>query len=163
MASVIEPALARHGQLGFMADWASKLTGAVLRIAGLLHVADSVAEGYEPWHRSIDANVVNRARDVGSYLTFHAIAAIRVMGADPATSDAEYLLAWIRHKSLRSFTAREAHRSAQTRFKRAAELDSALLLLADRGYIRSRPRSDRRSGRPSEVYAVNPKTLEGGN
>jgi hypothetical protein len=37
----IEPTLARDGELGTLADWGSKYAGAVARIAGLLHLAES--------------------------------------------------------------------------------------------------------------------------
>jgi hypothetical protein len=160
VAEIIEPALARHGQFGFMADWASKLIGAVTRIAGLLHVADATASAREPWSYPIDAAVINRARDIGRYLLFHAMAAIRTMGADPALSDAEYVLGWVRHKGLRSFTLRDAHRSAQSRFRRATDLRPALDLLADHGYLRAEAQGAPKSGRPSESYEVNPMTFE---
>ena len=42
----LEPRLGPDGDLGPIADWASKLAGAVVRIAGVLHLATHVTDGY---------------------------------------------------------------------------------------------------------------------
>jgi hypothetical protein len=41
----VEPQLSEFGELGRMADWGGKIVGAVVRIAGLLHMTDLAGEG----------------------------------------------------------------------------------------------------------------------
>lgn len=160
-AAILEPSLAEYGQFGFMADWAGKLTGAVVRIAGLLHIADCVTDRTDPWDTPIEVETVERARTIGSYLLRHAMAAMQAMGEDEAIGNAKYVLGLIRRKDWATFTARDVQRAAQTRFRNADAVRPPLDCLADRGYIRQRLRLDAPKGRPpSPEYDVNP-LLEG--
>jgi hypothetical protein len=81
-AAELEPKLAPLGELGSITDWAGKLVGAVVRIAGLLHMAQHLGEE-TPWTRPITVDTVARAILVGRYLIPHARAAYATMGADP--------------------------------------------------------------------------------
>jgi hypothetical protein len=81
-AEWIEPQLGLHGELGHMADWAGKLAGAVVRIAGLLHMAEH-ADDSAPWGHSISEATFIRAVRIGEYAIPHAQAAHALMGADP--------------------------------------------------------------------------------
>jgi len=90
----IEPRLrAGTGNLGDVRDWASKLVGAAVRIAGLLHLAEHLTDG---WGKPIEAPTMERAIKLAGYFTEHARAAFRQMGSDPVISDALALLGWIR-------------------------------------------------------------------
>ncbi len=153
----LEPQLAEFGELGNMTDWAGKLAGAVARIAGLLHMADHT--GAEAEALPMAAETVARAIRLARYLIPHATAAFDAMGADPVVGKAKLILRWIEHENLSSFTRRDAHQSARGVFKRVDEVDPALAILIDRGFIRRRDEPTKGSpGRPaSPVYDVNPK------
>jgi hypothetical protein len=102
-----EPRLAvSGGALAGMQDWASKLPGAVGRIAGILHLiteaerflqrssSDQTQEHrnehepqrprtrvrFEPWSTPISASTVQAAITIGHYLTAHAEHAFSMMG-----------------------------------------------------------------------------------
>ena len=88
----LEPRLADGDELEHLRDWASKLTGAVARIAGILHMAKH-SDLAEPWHVPIDMETTNSAVSIGTpYLIDHALAAFGQMGADPIVDYARYLL-----------------------------------------------------------------------
>ena len=154
----LEPQLAEGGELGAMADWAGKLVGAVARIAALFHLGDRAMEP-QPWAAPITADVARRAIRLGrEYLIPHARAAYAEMGADPALTAAQHVLAWIEQGKVTAFTKREAFNALRGRFQRAGDVDEPLRALEERGYIRPAPPPDRPGpGRkPSPGYTVNP-------
>jgi replicative DNA helicase len=149
----LEPRLAAGADLGHLADWAGKLAGAVVRVAGLLHVADRVRAA------TIPAATVDRATRIAAYLLPHALAAFDEMGADPRTEDAGYVLERIRANGWDRFTRRDLHRVTRSRFAVPADLDPVLALLAEHGYVRpvEQPTRSPKGGRPpSPAYEVNP-------
>jgi len=159
----LEPRLGEGGELGDIADWAGKLAGAVLRVAGLLHMADLVNERTS-WDVPLPAATLGRAVQVARYLIEHAHAAFALMGMDPLVDAARFVLAWVRRKGLESFTEREAFEATKGRFKKVDALRPALALLANHGYVRLRA-VDPRQGpgrKPSPAYAVNPFAHEQG-
>ena len=81
-----EPRFRAEGDLAHMTDWGGKLVGAAVRIAGLLHLAKHLRDG---WSQPISADTFADARDLGEYFTAHAKAAYDAIGADPATADAK--------------------------------------------------------------------------
>jgi len=151
----LEPRLAPQGDLGSIADWGSKLAGAVVRIAGLLHLAGGLTTALLA---PIDEATLIAATKIGDYFLAHAIAAYGLMGADPASMDAFALLEWIERGDKVSFSRRDAHYHNQARFPRVADLAPALDLLVAHGYIRPREQADQAGpGRPrSPVFDVNP-------
>ncbi|HZD71579.1 MAG TPA: YfjI family protein [Actinomycetes bacterium] len=156
----LEPRLApAAGDLAHLADWAAKLNGAACRIAGLLHLAAHFRDG---WARPISADTLGGALRLAGYLVEHALAVFDLMGADPRTDDARWLLDWIARTGRQQFTRRDAHQAApRGRFRKAADLDPPLALLEEHGYIRRAdpepPRDPRGRGRPpSPRYLVNP-------
>ncbi len=123
----VEPRLAPGGAWGHIVDWGSKYTGAVVRTAGLLHLAEHLRDG---WGKPIAADVVDQAATLGRYFAGHALAAFDDMGADPVVEDARYILAWISRTSCERFTRRELFSAvARGRFRKAADLDAPLNLL----------------------------------
>ena len=154
-AEELEPRLAPDGDLGHIADWASKLIGATGRIAGLLHLAANLRDG---WGKPITEDTMAAAIRAAGYFTAHALAAFDGMGADPLLEDARHVLAWLTRTQAEKFTKRDLFRATQSRFRKIADLDPVLAILDQHGYIRQDEPADRPGPgrRPSPEYAVHP-------
>jgi replicative DNA helicase len=154
----LEPRLAAGGgDLAQLAGWAAKLAGATCRLAGLLHLARHLRHG---WTQPIGADTFAGALRLAGYLVEHARAVFDLMGADPRLDDARWLLDWISRTNRAQFSRRDAHAAApRGRFRKATDLDPALRLLEEHGYLR-RVDADRpgpKGGRPaSPRFLVNP-------
>ena len=155
--SRVEPQLAELGALGAMTDWAGKLVGLVVRLAGLLHTAEH-SQNAAPWNIPIACQTVERAIRIGEYLIPHARAAYTCMGADPAVEDAKRVLAWVRREGLSSFSKRQLFQALRGYFKRVSQLEPALSVLAEHSYVRFQTVGPRLGAgrKPSPVYEVNP-------
>jgi hypothetical protein len=81
------------------------------------------------------------------------------MGADPRVDDARWLLEWIGRTGQAQFSRRDAHQAARGRFRKAGDLEPALALLEEHGYLRrvDADSSGPKGGRPpSPRFLVNP-------
>jgi hypothetical protein len=142
-----------------VAGWAAKLAGATCRLAGLLHLASHLHDG---WAQPISADILAGAIRLADYLIEHARAVFDLMGADQRLDDARWLLDWIARTNRTQFSRRDAHRAApRGRFATATDLEPALRLLEEHGYLRRvdpEPSQDPRGrGRPaSPRFLVNP-------
>jgi hypothetical protein len=157
----LEPELGPGGSLHHLADWGSKLAGAVLRIAGLLHLATNFKTGYR---EAITSGTFEQAVRIGNYFRAHSIATQELMVGGTTLGDGRVLLDWISSRKPSTFSKREAHRALQSRFAGAAELDPALELLDANGWIRRRPDepiAPQGGRRPSPLYDVHPGVLDG--
>ncbi|MEP6652255.1 MAG: DUF3987 domain-containing protein [Myxococcales bacterium] len=159
-AESIEPRLGASGDLHHIADWAGKLAGAAVRIAGLLHSA-ACAEARQPVAGAISGpTMASAVRIAGEYLIPHAMVTTGVMGANPEEDAARAV--WGRIQGLRrsEFTERDLHQllRGQARFAKAASVRVALELVAERGYIKQAPAMPKTgAGRqPSPSWEVNP-------
>lgn len=154
----VEPRLAPGGAWSHIVDWGSKYTGAVVRIAGLIHLAEHLRDG---WGRPVDVDTVKRAAQIGEYYATHALGAFDDMGADLATRNARTILAWIERTDSRAFTKREVFRALKSsQLPTAGDFDAPLSVLEAHGYIRQLdpPPSKRAGGRPpSPSFLVNPE------
>jgi replicative DNA helicase len=153
----LEPRLAADsGDLAHLAGWAAKLAGATCRLAGLLHLASHLPDG---WARPISADTFAGAIQLADYLTDHARAVFDLMGADSRVDDARWLLDWIGRTDRSQFSRRDAHQAARGRFRKATDLEPTLALLEEHGYLR-RVDADfagPKGGRPaSPRFLVNP-------
>ena len=121
----LEPRLAAgSGDLAHLAGWAAKLAGATCRLAGLLHLASHLRDG---WAQPIGADTFAAAIRLADYLVEHARAVFDLMGADPRVDDARWLLDWIARTSRAQFSRRDAHLAApRGRFPKATDLEPAL-------------------------------------
>jgi replicative DNA helicase len=153
----IEPRLDRDtGDLAGIVDWASKQIGEVARIAGLLHLATHLRDG---WGRPVAEDTMRAALQVGDYYTVHALAAFDHMSADLVLEDARAICRWLERTRPQRFTKREAHMGlSRSRFPKVGDLDAPLDLLEQHGYIRSIPEPERAGPgrRPSPAYEVHP-------
>jgi replicative DNA helicase len=151
----VEPRLAAGGAWGHIVDWGSKYTGAVVRLAGLIHLGEHLRDG---WGKPITGETIQRAAIVGEYFAAHALAAFDDMGADPATRNARHILAWIERTGATAFTKRDAFRALKcAQLPTAADFDPPLAVLEAHGYVRQLDTPARPGGgRPSVSYLVHP-------
>jgi hypothetical protein len=155
----LEPRLAAgSGDLAHLAGWAAKLAGATCRLAGLLHLAGHLRIG---WAYPISPDTFAAAIRLADYLIEHARATFDLMGADPRVDDARWLLDWIGRTNQVQFSRRDAHQAARGRFRKATDLEPALTLLEEHGWLRrvdAEPSRDPHGrGRPaSPRFLVNP-------
>jgi replicative DNA helicase len=161
-----EPQLRPSGRLGEIQRWASKLTGHLVRIAVLLHVAERINQGSDAWKQPISADTWGRARQFAEYLIPHALAAFHLMRVDGAFGQAEVILDWIRDKQRTRFSRRELFDQLRgARFPRVEALEPALALLVEYGYLRRLPDEVPGviGGRPERNrYQVHPEVLRPG-
>jgi replicative DNA helicase len=131
----LEPRLAAgSGDLAHLAGWAAKLAGATCRLAALLHLASHLRDG---WANPIGADTLAAAVRLADYLIDHARAVFDLMGADPRIDDARWLLNWMSRTDRTQFSRRDAHAAApRGRFPKATDLEPALRLLEEHGYLR---------------------------
>jgi Protein of unknown function (DUF3987) len=156
-ADAVELAQADDGVLASIRDWASKLAGAVARIAGGLHLVQHYQDP-EPWTIPISEETILAAWAIGDYLKAQALAAYAMMGADPNVSLAQRLLRWIERHGLKEFSLRDCHQHHRN-VTRPEDLLPGLDILEGRGFLR-RLASMEPSGpgrRPSPVFQVCPK------
>jgi replicative DNA helicase len=159
LGNEIEPQLVGTGALAGLADWGAKYVGAVCRIAGLLHLAEHGVGG----HRiPVTAATFASAAGIGAYYKEHAIAAFTRMRVDQTTSDAEYLLGLIRRSNQLEVSTRDLFTAAyRGRFRRVAELDPAIAVLVDHGWLvpEGRQATTGRGRPPSPRWHVHPSAL----
>lgn len=153
----IEPQLGEFGDLGYISDWAGKLVGAVARIVGILHMATH-ADSSAPWEIPISADTVEGAVTIGMYLIPHAKAAFNLMGGDPSIEHAKFILRWINHHHLTSFSKRDLHQGVKGTIKKIDDLDKPLMVITDHGFVRQRtdPAPTGPGRKPSPTFDVNP-------
>lgn len=155
--AAIEPQLGEFGPLGEMADWGSKLPGAVARIAGSLHLAAHAREP-RPWEVPIDREMIEAAIAIGEYAIPHALAAANAMGLDSGDGDARYLLRWLLKEGRSIYAKQEIWQGTRGRFDQTKRLDQAIDRLAEHRYIRPLALPERSGpGRPpAPRYEMNP-------
>jgi replicative DNA helicase len=144
--------------LAHLTDWAGKAVGAMMRIAGLLHLAEHLTTGYA---RPISIETMTAAHNLLDYYTAHTLAAFDMMTTDETTDRARHLLDWIRTTQTTRFSARDAFTNQpRTRFPKMNDLDPALALLEQHGYLKRLPGppTTGRGRPPAPVYEVNPNT-----
>lgn len=144
------------GDLAAIVDWASKQTGATVRVAALLHVASHLEDG---WGLPVGADTMRAAITVMDYYASHAAAAFDLMGVDQVLDDARVLYRWIERTGAAQFTKRDAFNGvSRSRFAKVGDLDAPLDLLEQHGYIRRVPEPERTGPgrRPSPAYLVHP-------
>ncbi|MEV3937296.1 DUF3987 domain-containing protein [Glycomyces sp. NPDC049804] len=144
-----EPRLAPGGEWESILAWANKWTGQIVRIAGLLHIAEHGFVGrYDP----IEADTIDAATMIGYYYADHARAVWDYMGASTETGPAKMLLEWLARNAKPGMSSTDIHRGVRGRtvLKSAAEVRGALDLLEDHGWARRRlaPTTSRKGGRP---------------
>jgi replicative DNA helicase len=155
----IEPTLAPDRELGGVRDWGSKLAGAIVRLAGLLHLAEHGTEG---WRHPITADTLHAAVTLGGYFSEHARAAFGAVGPDAAGDPgAEYLWEHLGKQGIQKFKVRDLFTALpRGRYAKTADLNTAINILVDHGWLMQEPSPPRKAsapGRPpSPTYLVHP-------
>lgn len=149
----LEPQLADGARLDGIRDWAGKLAGVVVRLAGILHVIES------PLEQPIGTDIMGRAIRLGRYYLAHAERAFQVMGEDPRIERGRRVLEWMVARDSDTFTERECFTSCRKRGEKADDFRPVLVLLEDHGFIRPVAIASHRGrgGRPPSMsYEINP-------
>lgn len=138
-----------------ISEWAGKYIGAVLRIAGLLHIAE---------HKSNDILVseqtMKNAIEIGHYFIEHAKLSFSIMGANQQQKQAEYVLKYISKEFHSEMSKRDIYRLCRGEFKKVEELEPTLELLEEYGYLIKAPEQERETAgrKASPTYYINPYT-----
>ncbi|MET9416117.1 DUF3987 domain-containing protein [Streptomyces klenkii] len=160
-AQRLEPQLrAKGGRLGHIGKWAGKLVGATARIAGLLHLADHLEDGYG---KPISAATMEAAVELADYFTHHALTVFDLMGADAALARARTLLDVLASSGWESVSRRDLFaKLSRSEFPTIADLEPAVALLEEHGYLRSEtpPRTGKRGRPPAPRYLIHPQLRE---
>jgi uncharacterized protein DUF3987/bifunctional DNA primase/polymerase-like protein/primase-like protein len=154
---VVEHDMRDGEKFQYIRDWAGKLPGAAARVAGLLHCATHAND--KPWNHPVALSTMEQALTLMAILAEHAIQAFEIMAVDPDIEKAKKILNWIQRKGSGAFTMRTCHRDLEGSFKRVEDLKPGLDVLVERGFIRHDTRNEKRSGRPSVTFDVNPRAL----
>ncbi len=153
-AQEIETGLRDGGHLEPIRDWGSKLVGATIRLAAVIHAVENGPQ------ELIQPPSVAAAVEIARSLIPHALRVLARGGESPALEDAQYLLRWIERGSLDCFTRRDAHQHGRRRWPTVEGVDRPLGVLVGRGFIRPKPTEPAGPGRPaSPVFEVNPCVL----
>lgn len=144
-----------NGDLLDIKLWALKLHGNVIRIAGLLHIAECIGcENKEI--RYINANTLNKAIEIGDYFIYHARPAFDQLFSDSRITAAKFVINWLKEIGVSTISQRDINRGTRGRIKTIKELIPVLELLEEHEYIRTIPFLSTKPGRPKIEYEVNP-------
>ena len=145
--------LAGEGQM--ISDWAAKYIGAVLRIAGLLHIAENGTASTE-----IPSAILRRAIQIGGYFLAHSSYAYSMMGNDLSIKKAQFVLSRIMREKISSIKRWELAKLCRGKYFKGSEtIQPTLELLESYGYIRMEEAEAKAGpGRKSDVTViVNPE------
>lgn len=150
----LEPRL--RGDLKPIGDWAGKLHGATLRIAGVLHCME---HGSKAADAPVPLATMQNAIAIGRYFLDHALAAYRLMGVDRLIAEARYILHQLEKDRPKQITRTELTRLCRSRFPQAEDMNPALELLVEYGYFREERTNVKANNRRQLYYKLNPKAF----
>lgn len=139
-----------HGELHYINDWAGKLAGNMLRIAGLLHIVE-----YGTDNLVIGAETVNTSIVLCRLLKEHAKYAFGVISNDETLNNAKKVFSWIERQGFEGFSKTTVLRALEGSFPKVDMLNKALKVLEDRNIVRLHKVPT--TGRTLNCYEVNPK------
>ena len=147
----LEPQLVN--ELDEIRDWASKLHGTTIRIAGILHCIENKGVG----SLIIGKTTMENARDIAMYFIEHAKMAFSIMGTSESVVKAKFVLRKLETINDTEITKRDIYILCRSRyFKKAEDINETLDLLEEHGYIRIKDSiSSNTVGRKSIVYELN--------
>lgn len=159
-ARTVEVQMQPGNDMEHCTDWAGKAPGAAARLAGVLHGIKH-AHG-RPWEATITTETMNDALEIIAVISRHSLAALDMMGADPAIASARLVYDWIERGRHARFTVREAFNNLRGHFPRVQNLRGALNVLEERGYIEIiEPQREGPGRPPSPNVRVRPEIVRG--
>ncbi|MBC2716461.1 MAG: DUF3987 domain-containing protein [Desulfobacteraceae bacterium] len=155
-AKAVEIQLQDGNDFEFMRDWAGKLPGAAIRLAGLLHCAEAtyIVDG-----APISLATMTKALNLVSIFAGHAKIVFDLMGADSELQAARRIWSWIERNQFDGFTKRDCFEALKGHFRKMGNLNPALDILEERNLIRVN--KIKTGARPSFKCIVNPKIIRG--
>ena len=157
---VVEGHLLPGGAFESLKDWAGKLPGAVLRVAGLFHCMTHAH--HTPQTQAISLATMNQALCVLSVLATHTRAVFDLMGSDPDLAGARRVMRWAQFEQQDRFSARDCFNALRGTYPKAVQLEPFFKILVERGQLV--PMRAIRSGLgrpPSQRYTVHPDLMKG--
>lgn len=133
-----------------MQDWGGKLTGAMLRIAALLHLSSFPAEV------PLSMETVSAAVALAEFYAAHAARTYQILGADKTQEEARYLWRRISSTGETEIRRRDLFDICKGKFRTVEAMEPALRRLGDMGYVREDEIVTGGRGRPSTIVTVNP-------
>lgn len=135
--------------------WAQKLRTNVVRLAGILRLAEGGSPTGATGDRNsvISADVFGRAEEIATYCLAHAQRLITPESA--SGDDVRVALDWLRSRGEPTFRARDLQRYRRAQFPNAAFVEPVTRLLLEANAIRPAP-NHHRVGRPPDEYEVHP-------
>ena len=135
-----------------MKEWLAKNVGAVLRIAGILHLA-----GGKDDRELLSGETMRGAAEIGKYFYAHAKYAYEVMDNGNTLKMAELVLSKLKQTGKSQTTRRELFRACRgSYFKQVADIKPILDMLEEYGYIRQETVARAGTNRASEVIFISP-------
>lgn len=150
-----EDYLGKEGQI--IAEWASKYIGAVLRIAGLIHVAS------ESENLIVSGETIDKAIAIGRYFLEHAKYAYALIGNDKTVKRARHILLSLKEKGEPTIKLWQFDKICRNKlFRTKADIREALQFLEECGYgIIVHPDVLPGPGRkPDDYFKINPLVFE---
>jgi len=145
------------GHLTHITDWAGKLSGAIARIAGILHFMRY--QNTDPQIREISIEDMKAAVQMGHCLTNHALVIFDLSQADPSIVIARSILNWVLEEHRERFTSRECQRKFR-RYKKC-DLAKGIALLKEHDMLKEWKLQPEK-GAPSDVFEINPFLYDAG-
>ena len=136
-----------------ISDWAAKYTGAVLRIAGLLHLAEGNSS------LEISIHTLRNAITIGRYFLNHAEFAYTQIAADLSIQQAQLVIAKLKELGKKIVRHYDLFRICRGKFFHSAQdIDPTLELLQEHGYLRleEAPATGRTGRKPGVQIVLNP-------
>lgn len=144
------------GDLEDMRDWAGKLVGAALRIAGILHCMNFGKMASEVL---VNQKTMMNAIVIADYFLEHSRACYQLMGIDEDAERAKHVLKKLELKPQEEYKKYDIFRICKnTYIKGVDDLEPMLMALVEYGYLfEIIPKPTRAIGRkPAPIYKLNP-------
>lgn len=148
-------------ELEVIEDWAGKLHGNTMRIAGILHV---VKHRLNSVNVPLEEETMKSAITIGKYYLEHSKAAFDIMGLMETkdVKDAKYIVSRLipntknTNNTKNEITKRDLWQLCKGHFSSVAEMEPGIQCLVEHGYI-AIVKESQGKGRPSERIYVNPE------
>lgn len=140
-----------------MRDWAGKLVGAALRIAGILHC---MSFGRSAGESPVNLVTMMNAITIANYFIDHAKACYQLMGVDESFQQAKHVLKKLEQNPQERYKKYDIFKMCRNSYlKNVDQIDPLLEMLIDNGYLYEIPteRLNRPGRKPANIYKLNPE------